>query len=298
MTNMTTKLPTYQKDNVQSKGKSHLNSGEVALVGSGPGDAELLTIRAMRFIEQADIAIYDRLVSEEILALLPQGCERFYVGKEQAKHCVPQDKINQLLVEQARLGKRVLRLKGGDPFIFGRGGEEAEYMLARGVSCHICPGITAASGCTTYAGIPLTHRGVAQGCTFITGHIQNNGQLNLPWQSLCCPTQTVVFYMGINTLPKIAEKLVEHGRDINTPAALIRKGTQPEQKTYRGTIGNLAELVEKHNITPPTLIIIGDVVNQLTTEQLTTPGFLDAKNYTSQDTNQEINIIEQQEKIA
>ena len=295
---MTTKLPTYQKDNVQSKGKSHLNSGEVALVGSGPGDAELLTIRAMRFIEQADIAIYDRLVSEEILALLPQGCERFYVGKEQAKHCVPQDKINQLLVEQARLGKRVLRLKGGDPFIFGRGGEEAEYMLARGVSCHICPGITAASGCTTYAGIPLTHRGVAQGCTFITGHIQNNGQLNLPWQSLCCPTQTVVFYMGINTLPKIAEKLVEHGRDINTPAALIRKGTQPEQKTYRGTIGNLAELVEKHNITPPTLIIIGDVVNQLTTEQLTTPGFLDAKNYTSQDTNQEINIIEQQEKIA
>tara|TARA_R110001592_G_scaffold126118_1_gene336919 strand:+ start:2705 stop:3592 length:888 start_codon:yes stop_codon:yes gene_type:complete len=295
---MTTKLPTYQKDNVQSKGKSRLNSGEVALVGSGPGDAELLTIRAMRFIEQADIAIYDRLVSEEILALLPQGCERFYVGKEQAKHCVPQDKINQLLVEQARLGKRVLRLKGGDPFIFGRGGEEAEYMLARGVSCHICPGITAASGCTTYAGIPLTHRGVAQGCTFITGHIQNNGQLNLPWQSLCCPTQTVVFYMGINTLPKIAEKLVEHGRDINTPAALIRKGTQPEQKTYRGTIGNLAELVEKHNITPPTLIIIGDVVNQLTTEQLTTPGFLDAKNYTSQDTNQEINIIEQQEKIA
>lgn len=302
MTNMTTKLPTYQKDNVQSteksKGKSRLNSGEVALVGSGPGDAELLTIRAMRFIEQADIAIYDRLVSEEILALLPQGCERFYVGKEQAKHCVPQDKINQLLVEQAKLGKRVLRLKGGDPFIFGRGGEEAEYMLARGVSCHICPGITAASGCTTYAGIPLTHRGVAQGCTFITGHIQNNGQLNLPWQSLCCPTQTVVFYMGINTLPKIAEKLVEHGRDINTPAALIRKGTQPEQKTYRGTLGNLAELVEKHNITPPTLIIIGDVVNQLTTEQLTTPGFLDAKNYTSQDTNQETNIIEQQAKIA
>jgi uroporphyrin-III C-methyltransferase len=152
-------------------------------------------------------------------------------------------------------------------------------MLQHGVSCHICPGITAASGCTTYAGIPLTHRGVAQGCTFITGHIQNNGQLNLPWQSLCCETQTVVFYMGINTLPKIAEKLVEHGRDINTPAALIRKGTQPEQKTYRGTIGNLAELVEKHNITPPTLIVIGDVVNQLTEKQLVTPGFLDAKDY-------------------
>ena len=233
----------------------------------------------MRFIEQAEIAIYDRLVSDEILALLPDNCERFYVGKEQAKHCVPQDKINEILVHEARLGKKVLRLKGGDPFIFGRGGEEAEYMLQHGVSCHICPGITAASGCTTYAGIPLTHRGVAQGCTFITGHIQNNGQLNLPWQSLSCPTQTVVFYMGINTLPKIAEKLVEHGRDINTPAALIRKGTQPEQKTYRGTIGNLAELVEKHNITPPTLIVIGDVVNQLTEQQLKTPGFLDANDY-------------------
>jgi uroporphyrin-III C-methyltransferase len=264
---------------VLAKGKSQLNSGEVALVGSGPGDAELLTIRAMRFIQQAEIAIYDRLVSEEILALLPENCERFYVGKEQAKHCVPQDKINEILVEQAKSGKKVLRLKGGDPFIFGRGGEEAEFMLERGVSCHICPGITAASGCTTYAGIPLTHRGVAQGCTFITGHIQNNGQLNLPWSSLSSPTQTVVFYMGINTLPKIAEQLVAHGRDANTPAALIRKGTQPEQKTYRGTIGNLAELVEKHNITPPTLIVIGDVVNQLTEQQLSTPGFLDANDY-------------------
>jgi len=264
---------------ISARGKSVLNQGEVALVGSGPGDAELLTIRAMRFIEQAEIAIYDRLVSDEILALLPDNCERFYVGKEQAKHCVPQDRINEILVEEARLGKKVLRLKGGDPFIFGRGGEEAEYMLQNGVSCHICPGITAASGCTTYAGIPLTHRGVAQGCTFITGHIQNNGQLNLPWQSLCSASQTVVFYMGINTLPQIAEKLVEHGRDINTPAALIRKGTQPEQKTYRGTIGNLAELVEKYNITPPTLIVIGDVVNQLTEQQLKTPGFLDAKNY-------------------
>ena len=275
----TTNITTAKTHNIQIKGKSQLNSGEVALVGSGPGDAELLTIRAMRFIEQAEIAIYDRLVSDEILALLPENCERFYVGKEQAKHCVPQDKINQLLVDQAKLGKRVLRLKGGDPFIFGRGGEEAEFMLERGVSCHICPGITAASGCTTYAGIPLTHRGVAQGCTFITGHIQNNGQLNLPWSSLCSETQTVVFYMGINTLPKIAEELIAHGRNASTPAALIRKGTQPEQQTYRGTIGNLAELVEKHNITPPTLIVIGDVVNQLTSKQLTTPGFLDANDY-------------------
>ncbi|MGV2872526.1 uroporphyrinogen-III C-methyltransferase [Colwellia sp. E150_009] len=287
-------FPSMNINKITARGKSILNNGEVALVGSGPGDAELLTIRAMRFIQQAEIAIYDRLVSDEILALLPDNCERFYVGKEQAKHCVPQDRINEILVEEALAGKKVLRLKGGDPFIFGRGGEEAEYLLEHGVSCHVCPGITAASGCTTYAGIPLTHRGVAQGCTFITGHIQNNGLLNLPWQSLCCPTQTVVFYMGINTLPKIAEKLVENGRDINTPAALIRKGTQPEQKTYRGTIGNLAELVEKHNITPPTLIIIGDVVNQLTTEQLATPGFLNAKNYTSQTDN----TIDSQAKIA
>lgn len=284
----TTNISPATNNNILSKGKSCLHSGEVALVGSGPGDAELLTIRAMRFIEQAEIAIYDRLVSEEILALLPKHCERFYVGKEQAKHCVPQDKINQILVEQAKLGKKVLRLKGGDPFIFGRGGEEAEYMLARGVSCHICPGITAASGCTTYAGIPLTHRGIAQGCTFITGHTQNNGQLNLPWQSLSCDSQTVVFYMGINTLEKITEQLVKHGRDANTPAALIRKGTQPEQKTYRGTISTLTALVEKHNITPPTLIVIGDVVNQLTTKQLTTPGFLDANDYA------QVNIIDEQ----
>lgn len=278
----TTKLPINTDVTVKLHGKSQLNKGEVALVGSGPGDAELLTIRALRFIEQAEVAVYDRLVSDEILALLPEGCEKFYVGKEQAKHCVPQDKINQCLVDYAKEGKRVLRLKGGDPFIFGRGGEEAEYLLENGVSCHICPGITAASGCTTYAGIPLTHRGVAQGCTFITGHIQNNGQLNLPWENLTSPAQTVVFYMGINTLPKIAEQLVKHGRSADTPAALIRKGTQPEQSTYRGTIGNLAELVEKHNITPPTLIVIGDVVNQLTEKQLSTPGFLDANEYASE----------------
>jgi len=264
---------------ITAYGKSKLNAGEVALVGSGPGDAELLTIRAMRFIQQAEIAVYDRLVSDEILALLPEDCERFYVGKEQAKHCVPQDKINQSLVDLAKQNKKVLRLKGGDPFIFGRGGEEAEFLLENGVSCHICPGITAASGCTTYAGIPLTHRGVAQGCTFITGHIQNNDQLNLPWESLTSPTQTVVFYMGINTLPKITEQLMKHGRDASTPAALIRKGTQPEQQTFRGTVGNLAELVKKHNITPPTLIVIGEVVNQLTEQQLKTPGFLDASDY-------------------
>ena len=263
--------------NVNSKSK--LQAGEVALVGSGPGDAELLTIRALRFIEQAEIAIYDRLVSDEIMALLPADCERLYVGKEQAKHCVPQDRINELLLQYAQQGKRVLRLKGGDPFIFGRGGEEAQYLLKNGVSCHLCPGITAASGCTTYAGIPLTHRGVAQGCTFITGHMQNDGQLHLPWQSLSDSSQTIVFYMGINTLPSITEQLIKHGRNANTPAALIRKGTQPEQQIFRGKISNLAALVAEHKITPPTLIVIGDVVNQLTDVALAKPGFLDADNY-------------------
>ena len=262
--------------------KSTLQPGEVALVGSGPGDAELLTIRAVRFIEQADVVIYDRLVSDEIMALLPAGCERFYVGKEQAKHCVPQGKINELLVQYAQQGRKVLRLKGGDPFIFGRGGVEAEFLLQNGISCHVCPGITAASGCTTYAGIPLTHRGVAQGCTFITGHMQNDGQLNLPWQSLSSSSQTVVFYMGINTLPSITEQLIKHGRNANTPAALIRKGTQPDQQIFRGTLSSLAGLVVKHKITPPTLIVIGDVVNQLTDTALAKPGFLDAKDYQTQ----------------
>jgi len=276
-----------------NKGKALLKSGEVALVGSGPGDAELLTLRALRFIEQADITIYDRLVSDEILALLPEHTEKFYVGKEQAKHCVPQDKINQLLLEHAQLGKRVLRLKGGDPFIFGRGGEEAEYLLQNGVSCHICPGITAASGCTSYAGIPLTHRGVAQGCTFITGHMQNNGQLNLPWQSLVSKQQTVVFYMGINTLDKITEQLIHHGRAPETPAALIRKGTQSEQQVFRGQLSQLSHLVKQHNITPPTLIIIGEVVNQLTTTQLSTPGFLSAQEYKNSRVNDEKNEIKQ-----
>lgn len=256
--------------------KGQLQPGEVALVGSGPGDPELLTIKVLRFIEQAEVAIYDRLVSDEIMALLPDDCERFYVGKEQAKHCVPQDGINEMLAQQAKLGKRVLRLKGGDPFVFGRGGEEAEHLLAQGISCHVAPGITAASACTTYAGIPLTHRGVAQGCTFITGHLQNDGQLNLPWNSLSTRGQTVVFYMGINSLPTIAKELVAHGRDINTPAALIRNGTRENQETYRGTLGTLSDLVKQHNIKPPTLIVIGEVVNQFDSKNVGTLGYLKA----------------------
>lgn len=273
-------LTNNNNSNITFNSKAVLNSGEVALVGAGPGDPELLTLRALRFIQQAEVTIYDRLVSQDILNLLPETSEKFYVGKKQANHSVPQDKINELLVEQAKLGKRVLRLKGGDPFVFGRGGEEAEYALSQGVNCHLCPGITAASGCTTYAGIPLTHRGVAQGCTFITGHMENDGELNLPWESLTSNAQTIVFYMGINTLPKIAAKLIAHGKKADTPAALIYKGTQPEQQVYRGQLNTLENIVVEHNIKPPTLIVIGDVVNQLTTQQLSSPGLLEAEHST------------------
>jgi len=256
--------------------KTILKAGEVAIVGAGPGDPELLTLKALRFIEQADITIYDRLVSEEILDLLPKSSERFYVGKEQAKHCVPQNKINEILVEHAQNGKRVLRLKGGDPLIFGRGGEEANFLLENGVSCHVSPGITAASGCTTYAGIPLTHRGVAQSCTFVTGHTQNNGELNLPWQALSMTNQTVVFYMGVASLPIISKKLLEHGRAPKTPLALIHKGTLPDQEVFKGDLGNALELVEQHKIKPPTLIVIGEVVNELSDNKLTIPGYFKA----------------------
>jgi len=247
------------------KVKSQLQAGEVALVGSGPGDPELLTIKVLRFIEQAEVAIYDRLVSDEIMALLPENCEKLYVGKEQAKHCVPQDGINEMLAEQALQGKKVLRLKGG---------EEAEYLLARGISCHVASGITAASACTTYAGIPLTHRGVAQGCTFITGHLQNDGQLNLPWQSLVSDCQTVVFYMGINSLPMISAELIAHGRSASTPAAIIRNGTRSDQQVLRGTLASLPELVVKNNIKPPALIVLGKVVNQFNAANIGKLGYL------------------------
>ncbi|MDP2560393.1 uroporphyrinogen-III C-methyltransferase [Psychrobium sp. 1_MG-2023] len=254
--------------------KSTLKAGEVALVGAGPGDPELLTIRALRIITQAEVAVYDRLVSEEIMNLLPAYCEKIYVGKKQAKHHLPQEGINEVLAQQALAGKKVLRLKGGDPFVFGRGGEEAEYLLERGVSCHVVPGMTAASACTTYAGIPLTHRGVAQGCSFITGHLQSEGELDLPWTSLSNDSQTVVFYMGINSLPIISQKLIEHGRLASTPAAVIEKGTCPQQRTIRGNLESLPDLVKAHNIKPPALIVIGQVVDQFDPAHVNENGYL------------------------
>ena len=250
--------------------------GEVALVGAGPGDPDLLTLQAYRFIKQAEVVIYDRLVSEEIIALLPEGCEKIYVGKMQAAHRVPQEGINQLLVDHARRNKKVVRLKGGDPFVFGRGGEEAQFALAQGIACHIVLGMTAASACSSYAGIPLTHRKVSRSCTLITGHVQENGELDLPWHSLNDSEQTVVFYMGIKSLPIITEQLISAGRDAKTPAALIRNGTHQDQKIVHGDLHSLADLVKQHNIKPPTLVIIGDVVTTFSSEQLTNLGYLQA----------------------
>ena len=248
----------------------------VAFVGAGPGDPDLLTLQAFRFIKQADVVIYDRLVSAEIMALLPSHCEKIYVGKKQAEHRVPQEGINELLVNYAKQNKKVLRLKGGDPFVFGRGGEEAQFVLANNVACHIVPGITAASACTSYAGIPLTHRKVARSCTFITGNVQDNGALDLPWHTLNDAEQTVVFYMGIKSLPIITKQLIAAGRNPNTPAALIRKGSHKEQKVVKGSLATLVALVAKHNIKPPSLIVIGDVVDTFADKQLKNIGYLTA----------------------
>jgi len=257
--------------------KQIFSAGEVALVGAGPGDPDLLTMQAFRFIKQADVVIYDRLVSQEIMALLPDSCKRVYVGKKQADHRVPQEGINQLLVDYAKLNQKVLRLKGGDPFVFGRGGEEAQFILSHGIACHIVPGMTAASACTSYAGIPLTHRKVARSCTFITGNVQDNGALDLPWQALNDPEQTVVFYMGIKSLPIITKQLIDSGREKSTPAALIRKGTHADQQVVKGSLETLEALVKLHNIKPPSLIVIGDVVDTFADAQLTNIGYLSPK---------------------
>ena len=249
-------------------------AGEVVLIGAGPGDPDLLTLQAYRLMQQAEVVIYDRLVSDAIMALLPTDCEKIYVGKKQADHRVPQEGINQLLVDHAKRGKHVVRLKGGDPFVFGRGGEEAQFLLANNVACHIVPGMTAASACTSYVGIPLTHRQVSQSCTLITGHVKDCGELALPWQTLNDAKQTVVFYMGVKSLPVIVQQLIDAGRSSTTPAALIRKGTQPDQQVFRAPLNKLAELVIEKKITPPTLIVIGDVVNTFDEGHLKGLGYL------------------------
>ena len=228
-------------------------------MGGGPGDPDLLTFRALRLMQQADVVVYDRLVAKPVLEMVRREAKRIYVGKERDRHAMRQEEINELLAKLAKEGNRVVRLKGGDPFIFGRGGEEIDTLAEQGVPFQVIPGITAASGCATYSGIPLTHRDYAQSVTFVTGHLKDN-TMNLNWHQLSQPHQTIVFYMGLMGLPVIIEKLMEHGVSEEMPIALVQQGTTHMQRVFTGKLNNILDIVEREKPKPPTLIIVGEVV--------------------------------------
>lgn len=232
----------------------------IYLVGAGPGDPDLLTVKALRLIQQADTVIYDRLVSADILRLIPEQAARIYVGKATCQHTLSQSEINTLLVEQAHQSKLIIRLKGGDPYIFGRGGEEALALVRAGIDFDIVPGITAGQACAAYAGIPLTHRGLANGVHFVTGHRRNNEALIIDTRTLADPQQTLVFYMGLANLGLIVENLLQAGRTPDTPAAIIERGTTRRQRNLVTTIGQLEALAASENVESPALLVVGDVV--------------------------------------
>ena len=240
--------------------ENNVMKGEVYLVGAGPGDPDLLTFKALRLMQRADVVLYDRLVAPAIVDMTRRDAERIYVGKARSHHALPQGEINQLLIDLAKAGNKVVRLKGGDPFIFGRGGEEIEGLTEHGIPFQIVPGISAANGCACYSGIPLTHRDHAQSVRFLTGHLKD-GSMDLPWQELLPDSQTVVIYMGLIGLEIICQQLIAHGKAADTPVALIERGTTPEQQTHVGTLATINAIIKDREVHAPTLIIIGSVVS-------------------------------------
>jgi uroporphyrin-III C-methyltransferase/precorrin-2 dehydrogenase/sirohydrochlorin ferrochelatase len=247
------------RDAIDNAAAAGVPPGEVYLVGAGPGNPELLTFAALRLMQQADVVLHDNLVSPQILELTRRDAQRIYVGKRRADHAMRQERINELLVELARAGKRVLRLKGGDPYVFGRGGEEIGTLAASGIRFQVVPGVTAACGVAAYAGIPLTHRDYAQSCVLVTGHLKD-GSMNLDWHGLARPRQTVVVYMGLLGLEKLCTELIAHGMPADMPAAVVQQATLPQQRVVTAPLDVLAQRVEEAGLRPPTLVIIGDVV--------------------------------------